>query len=336
WTPSEKHNSLVLNLKELDALWRLTLPLGSNRDHPFCTPVAGESAHTACSNALPPILFGCEKQVEEHIFEEEDYGFTVLTMEQQSAVNEIAILKKVEWKLGSLFLQKIGVNVNLDSPSYVNINEKDETGEAITCSLDQREDLFYGVLGGLGQYRIITKAIIMLQKAPDMVRWIRVVYADFEDFRVDQEMLISLPKVKSFDYVEGFVLANNNDPINGWPSVPLSLTYSFDTKLIPDTAGPILYCLEVALHYDHDTNFMALNKWIASPGSRLRRVRFAATEGLVRGFGEINLVVQWRCEDLLSRFQAGECAVDSLVLVRLIQTRIVTGGEARIVTGSSP
>ncbi|KAH9298906.1 hypothetical protein KI387_030588, partial [Taxus chinensis] len=47
-------------------------------------------------------------------------------------------------------------------------NEKDETGEAIKCSPDQREDLFYAILGGLGQYGIITKARIMLQKAPDM------------------------------------------------------------------------------------------------------------------------------------------------------------------------
>ncbi|KAH9317844.1 hypothetical protein KI387_019613, partial [Taxus chinensis] len=104
-------------------------------------------------------------------------------------------------------------------------------------------------------------------------KWIRVVYADFEDFRADQGMLISLPEVKSFDYVEGFVLANNNDPINGWPSVPLSLTYSFDTKLIPDTAGPILYCLEVALHYDHDTDFMALNKRMESMLGPLRFIK---------------------------------------------------------------
>lgn len=39
----------------------------------------------------------------------------------------------------------------------------------MTCSPEQSEDLFYGALGGLGQFGIITKARIMLQKAPDMV-----------------------------------------------------------------------------------------------------------------------------------------------------------------------
>lgn len=146
-------------------------------------------------------------------------------------------------------------------------------GEAMTCSPEQSEDLFYGALGGLGQFGIITKARIMLQKAPDMVRWIRIVYSDFEDFRADQEMLIGLPEGKSFDYVEGFVFLNNCDPVNGWPCVPLSPSSSFDPQLIPDTAGPVLYCLEVALHYDHHTDLMALNKRMEMMLGPLRFIR---------------------------------------------------------------
>uniref|UniRef100_A0A0D6QWB7 cytokinin dehydrogenase n=1 Tax=Araucaria cunninghamii TaxID=56994 RepID=A0A0D6QWB7_ARACU len=147
------------------------------------------------------------------------------------------------------------------------------TGEVITCSAEQSEDLFYGALGGLGQFGIITRARILLQRAPDMVRWIRVVYAEFEDFREDQELLISRPGKETFDYVEGFVLANNEDPINGWPSVLLSSNSSFDLNSIPPTAGPMLYCLEVALHYDHATDYIALNKRMDSMLAPLRFIR---------------------------------------------------------------
>lgn len=42
-------------------------------------------------------------------------------------------------------------------------------GEVITCSEDQNTDLFNGVLGGLGQFGIITRARIALEPAPEMV-----------------------------------------------------------------------------------------------------------------------------------------------------------------------
>ncbi len=43
-------------------------------------------------------------------------------------------------------------------------------GEVVTCSEKQNADLFYGVLGGLGQFGIITRARISLEPAPKMVR----------------------------------------------------------------------------------------------------------------------------------------------------------------------
>lgn len=42
-------------------------------------------------------------------------------------------------------------------------------GELITCSESRNADLFYGVLGGLGQFGIITQARIALEPAPLMV-----------------------------------------------------------------------------------------------------------------------------------------------------------------------
>lgn len=43
-------------------------------------------------------------------------------------------------------------------------------GEVFTCSENQNADLFYGVLGGLGQFGIITRAKISLEPAPMKVR----------------------------------------------------------------------------------------------------------------------------------------------------------------------
>nr|XP_016498454.1 PREDICTED: cytokinin dehydrogenase 7-like isoform X2 [Nicotiana tabacum] len=124
-------------------------------------------------------------------------------------------------------------------------------GERTVCSNSQNSELFFSVLGGLGQFGIITRARILLQPAPDMVRWIRVVYSEFDEFTRDAELLVMSPE--SFDYVEGFVFVNSDDPVNGWPSVPLDSNHSFDPTHLPTNTGPVLYCLEVALHYhNHD------------------------------------------------------------------------------------
>lgn len=42
-------------------------------------------------------------------------------------------------------------------------------GELLTCSKQQNTELFHGVLGGLGQFGIITRARIALEKAPQRV-----------------------------------------------------------------------------------------------------------------------------------------------------------------------
>ncbi|XP_012451303.1 cytokinin dehydrogenase 7 [Gossypium raimondii] len=122
-------------------------------------------------------------------------------------------------------------------------------GDITVCSETQNPELFFGALGGLGQFGIITRARVKLQPAPDMVRWIRVVYAEFEEFTRDAELLVSQKEDESFDYVEGFVFCNNDDPVNGWPSVQLNPDQEFNPAHLPQTAGPVLYCLELGFHY---------------------------------------------------------------------------------------
>ncbi|XP_071737066.1 cytokinin dehydrogenase 7-like [Rutidosis leptorrhynchoides] len=119
-------------------------------------------------------------------------------------------------------------------------------GDTVICSDGQNSDLFFSVLGGLGQFGIITRARVIVQPAPDMVRWIRVVYSEFSEFTQDAEWLITREEGESFDYVEGFVFVNSDDPVNGWPSVVLDPDQFYDPTR---SESPVLYCLEVALHY---------------------------------------------------------------------------------------
>lgn len=81
------------------------------------------------------------------------------------------------------------------------------------------------------------------------MRWIRLVYAEFEDFTRDAEFLVSRKEGDSFDYLEGFAFVNSDNPLTGRPTVPLDPDQDFDPTHLPPTSGSVLYCLELALHY---------------------------------------------------------------------------------------
>ncbi|XP_054796919.1 cytokinin dehydrogenase 1-like [Prosopis cineraria] len=119
-------------------------------------------------------------------------------------------------------------------------------GEVLTCSENQNADLFYSVLGGLGQFGIITRARISLEPAPIKVKWIRVLYSEFSVFTRDQEYLISLEN--TFDYIEGFVIINRTGILNNWrssfnPEDPIQAS-QFNSD------GRTFYCLEVAKYFN--------------------------------------------------------------------------------------
>ncbi|KAL3655794.1 Cytokinin dehydrogenase 7 [Castilleja foliolosa] len=143
----------------------------------------------------------------------------------------------------------------IHGPQTENVTEMEVVtgnGDVLVCSKNQNSELFFSVLGGLGQFGVIIRARILLQPAPDMVRWIRVVYSEFSEYTRDVESLVTRADDDSFDYVEGFVFVNSDDPVNGWQSVPLGSDQLFDpTRITPET-GPVLYCLEVALHYNNE------------------------------------------------------------------------------------
>ncbi|KAL5976637.1 Cytokinin dehydrogenase [Asimina triloba] len=125
-------------------------------------------------------------------------------------------------------------------------------GEILTCSKHLNAELFHGVLGGLGQFGIITRARIALGPAPSRVRWMRLLYTEFSAFTRDQERLISMSGdgKEGFDYVEGSVVSDES-LINNWRS---SFFSPRDHGRICSLAAqhPIIYSLEVAKYYHDD------------------------------------------------------------------------------------
>ncbi|KAF7804055.1 Cytokinin dehydrogenase 1 [Senna tora] len=131
-------------------------------------------------------------------------------------------------------------------------------GEVVACSKDQNADLFYGVLGGLGQFGIITKARISLEPAPKMVKWIRVLYSEFSVFARDQEYLISIEN--TFDYIEGFVIMNRSGILNSWRS-SFNLKDPLQVQATQfESEGRTLYCLEMAKYFTPPHEIEAMNK----------------------------------------------------------------------------
>ncbi|KAF5806681.1 putative cytokinin dehydrogenase [Helianthus annuus] len=149
-------------------------------------------------------------------------------------------------------------------PQISNVHELDVVtgrGDILTCSMDQNPELFHSVLGGLGQFGIITRARIALEPSPQMVRWIRVLYSNFSAFTHDQEYLISLhdqPQSQKFDYIEGFVIVDEG-LINNWrssffsPNNPVKITSL-------GAGGNVLYCLEITKNYHDGANPEAINQ----------------------------------------------------------------------------
>ncbi|KAJ0977491.1 hypothetical protein J5N97_012965 [Dioscorea zingiberensis] len=142
----------------------------------------------------------------------------------------------------------------LHGPQISNVFELDVItgkGEKITCSENDNSDLFFSVLGGLGQFGIITRARIAVEAAPDRVRWVRLIYTDFVEFTKDQERLISMEgkaEKKGFQYVEGSLLMDQG-LISNWRS---SFFSGRDLVRVGALAAEHshIYCLEGSMYYN--------------------------------------------------------------------------------------
>ncbi|KAF5196810.1 Cytokinin dehydrogenase [Thalictrum thalictroides] len=134
------------------------------------------------------------------------------------------------------------------------------SGELVTCSPSKNSDLFFAVLGGLGQFGIITSARILLQEAPHKVKWVRAFYDDFEDFIKDQELLVVSMRDK-VDYVEGFIVLNEGSLHSSSLAFPASLS-SIAPQLFPQSTSSHkhYYCLEFAIYYHSEKEAINLDQ----------------------------------------------------------------------------
>ncbi|KAL0694125.1 hypothetical protein Bca4012_061305 [Brassica carinata] len=153
---------------------------------------------------------------------------------------------------GTLSNAGIGGKVFKNGPQITNVLELDVItgkGEMLACSPQLNSELFYGVLGGLGQFGIITRARIVLNHAPKRAKWFRMLYSDFTAFTKDQERLISMANDDTgVDYVEGQLFLSNG-------VVDTSFFPPSDQSKIADLVKShgIIYVLEVAKFYDDPT-----------------------------------------------------------------------------------
>ncbi|KAG7988729.1 hypothetical protein I3843_03G202300 [Carya illinoinensis] len=142
-------------------------------------------------------------------------------------------------------------------PQISNVYEMDVItgkGDFVTCSREKNRELFFAVLGGLGQFGIIVRARIALETAPKRVKWVRMLYNDFSAFTEDQERLISNNGFKqnnALDYLEGLLLLNQGPPDN-WRSSFFPLSDHANIISLVTKYG-IVYCLEIAKFYDDHT-----------------------------------------------------------------------------------
>ncbi|XP_056843079.1 cytokinin dehydrogenase 2-like [Raphanus sativus] len=144
-----------------------------------------------------------------------------------------------------LFIRR-GFHLGMRQPTYIRhfiyVLGK---GEMLACSPQLNPELFYGVLGGLGQFGIISRARIVLYHAPKRVKWFKMLYSNFTAFTKDQESLISMDNDTGVDYVEGQLLMSNG-------IVDTSFFPPSNQSKVADLVKnhSIIYVLEVAKYYD--------------------------------------------------------------------------------------
>ncbi|VAH74439.1 unnamed protein product [Triticum turgidum subsp. durum] len=141
-------------------------------------------------------------------------------------------------------------------PQISNVQELDVItglGEMVTCSKEKHADLFDAVLGGLGQFGVITRARIPLIPAPARARWVRLFYTGAAALTGDQERLIGVDLGTTvsglMDYVEGSVVLADQGQVGSWRSSFFSEADAARIAALAEEAGGVLYCLEGSLYY---------------------------------------------------------------------------------------
>ena len=115
------------------------------------------------------------------------------------------------------------------------------TGEIVSCSPEKEPELFYCSLAGLGRFGIITKATLVLRKAPPKTRTYYLLYDNLLTLMKDAERLM---REERFTYLESWCVPSPQGfkKVEGMPTpfarwfFPLHATVEFDPASVPDDA----------------------------------------------------------------------------------------------------
>ncbi|XP_047952136.1 cytokinin dehydrogenase 2-like [Salvia hispanica] len=148
-------------------------------------------------------------------------------------------------------------------------------GDLVSCSEEMNSELFFAVLGGLGQFGIITRARIVLHKAPTTAKWVRLIYDDFSKFTSDQEHLIMNGFGNGPNYLEGSIITDKSPP-NNWRSTSFySPCHQTKIQSLLKANGGILYSLEFVKYYtnihEEEVELMMLKDLRFVPGFSFKK-----------------------------------------------------------------
>jgi cytokinin dehydrogenase len=97
-------------------------------------------------------------------------------------------------------------------------------GRVVACSERRERELFEAVLGGLGQYGVITRAVVALQPAPTLARVYQLIYADNATFFADLRTLLARDEL--------------DDVYSLWVPSPAGFTYVLVAVRFYEPAAP--------------------------------------------------------------------------------------------------
>lgn len=103
-------------------------------------------------------------------------------------------------------------------------------GRVVTCSPSNEADLFNAVLGGLGQFGLIVRALLSLVSAPTHARVFQLFYTNIDEYVTDQSMVVMDER---FSYLEGQVVPS---PSGAWMFMLEAASY-YTPPLEPDNTA---------------------------------------------------------------------------------------------------
>lgn len=134
------------------------------------------------------------------------------------------------------------------------------TGEVVWLSAEQRPRLFHHVLGGVGQFGVVTKARLALRSAQPSIRSHYLTYYNVEDFLSDAQQLMARESVHLLSgcaVPKKHAVAGSSHDFILTVSAKINEIASHDQRSLVDGMSPEVHCSEVLTTRDYITRLDA-------------------------------------------------------------------------------